>query len=121
MFTILVLLAALFATTLLAVLSQPLWRDGDFYRSHNTVSAQIQAAGLSLQVGGFLIGWAPRSWFSTHRRGIGPTRLILFAPRAGHGRFLFQLLILGRGISVATPTPKGCSSWSSPGPGLRLV
>lgn len=112
---------AALAAPVAVLLGQPLYRSGTWYLQRDAICSQVQVTGLSLQMGALIFGWAPRSWFHGKKKGLGPTRLILMAPPAGHGRFLFQLLILGRGVSIATPTPKGHSSWSWPGPGIRAV
>lgn len=113
--------ALIAALVLAAVLAAILIARGRFYAMGNAISAQIQASGLSLQVGSWIVGWAPHGWFDGKRRGLPPTRLILLAPVSGDSRVVLQLLVLGRGLSFATMPPRGTSSWAWPGPGLRLV
>jgi hypothetical protein len=116
---LLMLLALAFLVALLAV--PILLLTGRFYAYRDTISAQVQACGLSLQIGAFLMGWAPASWFAGRSARYAPTRLILFAPHDTGSRFLFQLLILGHGVSFATRKPVGFGSYSWPGDGIRLV
>lgn len=115
------LVAAVLLLPLIALLAQPLYRRGSFHVSHNTISAQCQATGLSFQYGHYLVGWFAKSWLQNRRGGLGPTRIIVAGPETGSGRVYFQLLVLGHGLSFASPTPRGNSSWSWPGPGARLV
>lgn len=117
------LAALLFAA--LAVLFAPLAlllraaRGGRFYLYRDTISAQVQACGLSLQVGHRLFGWAPPSWFSGRQGRYRPMRLILLQPETS-ARTWAQLLILGHGLSFQTQR-RGASGYQWPGSGLVAV
>jgi hypothetical protein len=60
-----------------------------FYRETGVVSAQIQATGVSLQVGSTIWGIAPNSWFEPggRRKGASPLigRMIINAPESQRG------------------------------------
>lgn len=98
-------------------------RGGQYYQYGDTVSAQCQGAGFSIQIGSHVAGWFGRRYM---RRQAGqkfrPTRLIIWAPVHHCGsRFAFQLLIFGHGISWATGRERQGSSWAWPGDGFRIV
>lgn len=53
---------------------------GRFYRMTETAWAQITAVGVSLHVGGTIIGWAPESWWGgrgVDRRSMWPSCLAI--------------------------------------------
>ncbi|CAD7023211.1 hypothetical protein REJC140_00130 [Pseudorhizobium endolithicum] len=68
-----------------------------FYRETGVQSAQIQATGVSLQVGSTIWGIAPNKWFRPGGRGPGGKsgfigRLIIMAPECSRGlRVAFEL------------------------------
>lgn len=93
------------------------------YRMNDTQSAQVQAVGVSLQVGGTIWGVAPASWLR-NGPGWGPYALRIMAPDHNCGmRAVFELRILRLRVRWMSrgETQPGHYLWKDRGLSIRLL